>query len=480
MRDLAPKASSERTRLALESRRLGSLRPVSLGAGPLAPDLFFDACAAFVMNDQKLANALIERAITKNPDLIWSQWFNKYLPIETWRLLGDETLHPWFYLQGAYALFQRREMGAAIAVVDHALSLGPVDNRNCEYRLHEVRCEAFLQDKNFTDPSVAESISEYLSSIDPDGTKPWAALYRGCIDFHQGRMERAADRFREFADHPFRFSFAAIGARSFRPTPIQHGQLDLPAIDFVVTPKQSRPVVVFCADATYFARFAPLIVASACAFGVDANLHFHIVGPYDPVPLEKSGVDVSWIEERVGLSREDDHNLGKAFYASVRFLRAEELLQHYGQQLIFSDIDCAFVSSGAEFFDAVGRLQGAFLRKNVENHMPWRFVTANLFVLQDGWETRQLLGTISSMLRNLFAEESPVSKSNWWCDQNALGIGVKLHESKLRDYGSLFDIRRVCGGYPMEFAPNHSARKVEFIERHSKSAQARMNREPIG
>ncbi|MDO7833938.1 hypothetical protein Q4610_02665 [Sphingobium sp. HBC34] len=194
---------------------------------------------------------------------------------------------------------------------------------------------------------------------------------------------------------------------------------------------------VCCADLGYFGRYAKAYAASARAAGGKVRLHFHIAAPtWDEaaaaVATELSGFDdISFSWERPAFAL-------PAYYASMRFLRAEDFLRHVAKQIILTDIDVTFTKSPDEFlnrlsdtdcdvafriYDRVRTVRQAAkpwgLIYRYPRLLPWSIVNAACLYLSDRNQSI-VARQVAQDMRRYLGRAIRTKESAWWVDQNSL------------------------------------------------------------
>ncbi len=118
-----------------------------------------------------------------------------------------------------------------------------------------------------------------------------------------------------------------------------------PALDVISCPTTTAPFVylVSC-NPLYLRRFGETIAASCEGAGLATTPHFHIVDPDDDTETALrrlrarcDGVTIGWSSESY---RVDDCGYRRAgYYACARFLRAREVSDYYGRDVLILDAD---------------------------------------------------------------------------------------------------------------------------------------------
>ena len=178
------------------------------------------------------------------------------------------------------------------------------------------------------------------------------------------------------------------------------------------------PIVVVGMDGGYYRRYAARLAETARG---RANLHFHVANPGDAPLLEGAHLRHSF-EEVPGASN--------AYYATMRFLRLPELLTYYDQPLMTVDADASFTGSPRALFEL---LDGQDLVMNAARGLntpraylaavPWRHVTAQLFLAAPTAGARAWLETFGKLYAGLTADGAV---PHWWIDQALLSITTDL------------------------------------------------------
>jgi hypothetical protein len=261
--------------------------------------------------------------------------------------------------------------------------------------------------------------------------------------------------FSEYATSEHPKNHASQGAFSYRAAP-SNMPWSVSGL-CVVSVAEGSPIVV-SSDLAYFLEWSPLILACLSKSEVNIGVHFHLIGAEEadvpPIP--------DHLKHRVGLSFERDPGLGRAYYASARFLVAPALLDIYSRPIILADIDIAFRPNVAEIFSILEGVVCAFMIKGVDNHFPWRSIPAGLVYFSGADEVREMLYAVACYLGDIF-HDGAEGKNLWWCDQNALAYGLRVSNIKPKAE-SFFHIRRKLANFPFRFAPNHRLKKKKFLD----------------
>lgn len=410
------------------------------------------AAAAFLAGDIAAANAHAGAALHQRPEMVSAPQLAArvfcHLPPDRFAVPG---LHPWFGLQWMLQPRQTPDPDG-VEALGAGLLAGGRDAPSCMARIFEQVCEARLRPSCQADPDTATWLGCFVDRH--AGRSPaMAAFYRACLDHAAGDRDGAAQGFARClaAAHPM--SHATRGAASYLARP---GARALRARGMrIIRLAQGRPIVV-TADPVYFAQWVPLLLACLARTPPPVAVHVHIVGGPGLTLPDLPGD----LADRVGLSVEADPGLGRAYYASARFIAAQNLLEAYGRPLLFSDIDAAFDPSVGAFMARLGPHPAAFLFKTTDNHFPWRSVPANLCYLSGDTRCWKMLEQMARYLGTVF-DAPQDGRPLWWCDQNALAHA--LAETGLdRKAASVFGLRRAHGGLPFRFAPNAQDGKTRF------------------
>ncbi len=217
-----------------------------------------------------------------------------------------------------------------------------------------------------------------IAAATPPGSRQHAVAlyYGGCAELAQNRYDAAFDYFRRFRDivlpHHREFPLLTsehmnlvfrqgclieapeMVAALLRQTP----PASAPAIERIGEwqPAPQGPVLLACADAAYFQRFAPELLRSAAARRPDLTLHLHVIGdePDSVAAARDAG------HPRLNLSVERaPPNRHRVYYACNRFLVAPAVMAFHGRTVLALDIDSVLLGDLQPILDAAEGLDVA-------------------------------------------------------------------------------------------------------------------------
>jgi hypothetical protein len=419
------------------------------------------ASAAFLASDTQLASKMITIALDESDAFVHANWFIHdialHLPLE---LFENPALHPWFSLQklfglraGGLPLQENATFETAQALAD-AILHSPFEARLCKERAFEEICENRLRPVSLDDAQTRNWLEAYLKKFG-DEAPASKSFFSACLRHHAGDRITAEAEFRTFEAFGTRSAHFTLGARSYRATPCIKASTHKLKIARVAPGKTT----VFTCDPGYFSKWFPVLRKALTEAPVDCSIHFHVIGSQDSLADFRDQLD----DRRIGLSFEDDPELGSPYYASARFLAGPELLAAYGRPLLFSDIDCTFSPEIGKFLEVLRGTSAAFFAKRSDNHCPWRTIVASLFYITPGGPGEAVLAQARDYLSSLIAEGVGFERL-WWCDQNALGYGYEVTGVSETSV-SFFDLRQQHVPLPFTFAPNDTRRKEDFIKK---------------
>ncbi|WP_172327400.1 hypothetical protein [Mangrovicoccus sp. HB161399] len=190
------------------------------------------------------------------------------------------------------------------------------------------------------------------------------------------------------------------------------------------------PVVLMAADRVYAAEHGEAALRSCRAAG-EADIVLAVANP-DPdlaERLQALAAELGGIELRLlgGLPEE------RAYYASLRYLIAPELMRTRRRPVFVFDIDILFRESAAAFFARTGQPRDRIgLRISPRYCYPWQRITVNSLYLPYGPEGLAFATHMRLFLEMQFSV--PGSPDLWWIDQNAaLSASVHAQDGAIRN-----------------------------------------------
>ncbi|MCB8836481.1 bifunctional 2-polyprenyl-6-hydroxyphenol methylase/3-demethylubiquinol 3-O-methyltransferase UbiG [Aurantimonas sp. VKM B-3413] len=468
----------EELRLAIEQGDVETVRR-GLSADPKSgTDFLIHASARFFVSEFPEANRLVAEMLRLNGHLVWSRWFSEFFADRLANFGVRLDVHPWFHLQAAIRKLNQGNFVEARQIAETVLDHFDVFDRNVASRLFEVIAESYLRGKSLSDPETNRYFTELVERRDPHKEKPWVSLYRGCLLFRSGQTADAEKAFQHFASSGLSPSLVAAGAGTFRPS-LRSATLDgLGEVEIVRSAERSGLNFLFAADARYYSLYAPLVISSAYAHGIDEGLHFHVVDDAAPELPVVNGVPSDWVRRNVGLSWEVDPGYGKAYYACVRFVRAAEILAALRRPLVILDIDGCFTAGCEDLVRYFASCKGIVARKEVDTHLPWRSISAGFVALQDSEESKRFLRSVSEFIKGWLQAYGKTDRPSWWIDQSALALASQAEIDIARNFDSMQSVQRSLRGLPFQFAPNSAELKDKFVTEQQRRVMTLLENRP--
>lgn len=178
------------------------------------------------------------------------------------------------------------------------------------------------------------------------------------------------------------------------------------------------PVTLFGSDTAYFKAFAADLVEDLNGKASTAHLHFHVVG-WDAHCDELLAALRRAYAGPISASTEPyRYGTDYTYFATVRFLRAHQLLTRFGRAVYITDIDNRYRVRPESLFPALCGFDAGFKMVPAGRLFPWWGPSAgNLFLNSTplGLQTARLLHAY--VRRHFQPARYPRS---WWFDQLAL------------------------------------------------------------
>jgi hypothetical protein len=192
-------------------------------------------------------------------------------------------------------------------------------------------------------------------------------------------------------------------------------------------------LIATASDKKYFLRYGETYIRTLRAHDAEAPVLFHIID------LDDAGREFfAQLASRfkgLFLSSERAAHPQPYYYASVRFLRAHDILERARRPVLFTDIDLQFRSSFRPIF-AYGRQFDMMLRHhnrpcspNVSHAAqltryprlePWDSITAGALLVTPNPQGLKMAAALSRMMQAFIARFSRQNATNWFIDQNML------------------------------------------------------------
>ncbi|MEP0356623.1 hypothetical protein [Paraglaciecola sp.] len=248
-----------------------------------------------------------------------------------------------------------------------------------------------------------------------------------------------------------------IGARTCKP---YHNkdmaeatfQYDLAPLNFVFDNRIEtlNPTILVTCDKRYYQAFHENIISSVIqSANCPTNIHFHIVDP-DYVEYESYLFKDSYDNVGTSVSIENTPIRDKAYFASVRFIRANEIIKMLNDSILIMDADAYINEKLQPLYDYLeGYDIGVFDTRGPWGMVPWRKYWAGCMYISNNKPGYQF----ADVLRNAHFYLWDYQRPNWWIDQNAIFYAIhfinqnagKFKTQQLRDFkditGSYFPIK---------------------------------------
>ncbi|EHL96603.1 hypothetical protein HMPREF9946_04676 [Acetobacteraceae bacterium AT-5844] len=230
--------------------------------------------------------------------------------------------------------------------------------------------------------------------------------------------------------------------------------------------RTSGPIIVTSADVNYFRRYAIRYATSLLDSGSHMDVHFHIIGDGESVTAEINEITRILSKCRVSVSFEPILENRSFYFASARFLRLPQFIEHLKSDILLTDIDVfwhtapekalapfADVDVALRIFDSVRHYimhsSGEMILRYPRTKL-WECVSASsVFVRATSAGTRfsSLLARVTSKHLQNFLQKPG---THWFIDQNILSA---VYAYTLRHYeiqiGNLDAVGTPYGPYGM-------------------------------
>ena len=214
--------------------------------------------------------------------------------------------------------------------------------------------------------------------------------------------------------------------------------------------KTNNPTILVTCDKRYYLAFRENIINSIVKnANCYTNVHFHLVDSNFDVKSsylrEKQRDDIG-----VAVSVERTEIKDKAYYASARFIRANEIIKLIDDNILIMDADAYIHKPIQELFNyAINYDLGLFDTRGPWGMVPWRKYWAGCMFIAKSKAGLQYATVLRNSHFYLWSYDNP----NWWIDQNAIYYAVnfvnqnagKYKIQQFRDFkeetGSFFPIK---------------------------------------
>jgi hypothetical protein len=178
-----------------------------------------------------------------------------------------------------------------------------------------------------------------------------------------------------------------------------------------------------------------------------ASLHFHVIylSKIDQVFLHSLTAKAAELNVCICITTESNCALHRAYYASSRFIRGEEIMRRFNAPIIFCDADAhlkdplQFASESLCQLLQESRILGCISRGPFNGYLPWRCFSATWLFCNNSTNSINFLRLISRAI-NYFWDERP---RNWWIDQMGLEVAYKICTQSLSSRYLFADFNQV-------------------------------------
>ncbi len=328
----------------------------------------------------------------------------------------EETL-----LAAVVAAQRRRDPEAMAALLDapvESLLDGAAGSRVFTGVAFDLLCRALLWDGGKAGAAAVKRLC--ARSEARFGPQPWSILYRACLALRAGRWSRAAALYPTAGGDPAVLWKRSGGCRSvvspeacdrWRAAPIA-----APAIEVVRRGDAGHAVLLAACDHRYLRTYAAAWLRSIAEHAPDCAVHLHLVDPADD--------DIAWtltvagsLALRPTLSTEAYRGPdARAWYASVRFLRLAEVVEHATVPVLASDVDALFTRPFT--IDMADRDAMLMRKRTGFRAHPWHAIQAGAVAVAPTAPGRTFARTLAALTTGIFAERA--GEGIWFVDQNLL------------------------------------------------------------
>ncbi|MFT8244383.1 hypothetical protein [Roseomonas sp. BN140053] len=353
-------------------------------------------------------------------------------------------------IEEAERLYRTGDFPAAEAAARNVLSLSQPSERQVYGRFFDFMCQcAFLQER---DPDRLVRIEEYCrADMTAHGPTFWNQLHLGALHQWQRRFDAAEMCWEAARALPFGANHRGAGAYSSR----SFGWMDtiLSATEplhratqpqlFWLDPQRegtAGPVFLVSCNSKYLQDWLPIYATSLHKACPNALVHLHVVRPdaddralIDEVRRALPTMTFNATAETPAiLDSFKRSDTVKAYYASARFIRLEQLALHYRSDFFVSDIDLIFNADPSPLLAEMGDAAIGLRLSNMHAFFPWTFTGANFAAVRFTPDAMRFFWVVSEYCLNIF-HHADVQHPQWYIDQNAL---THAHEyTKARQEG---------------------------------------------
>jgi hypothetical protein len=298
-------------------------------------------------------------------------------------------------------------------------------------KAHDLACRAILAAHDHS-AAAQETVRRLCRlSVERYGKQPWSDLNEACLLHLAGAHDDAVPLYRAAACEVEIVLPLSNGCKTVvtmaeaRSLSRSDGTDDIasrysPMVIERMEPPRGPLAIFVAADHAYLIEHGDRFFTSVREHGAGLSAHLHLVNPQpeDYALIDTASRDGRW--PALNLSTEVYDGLDqRAYFASVRMIRAPALLDVYACPLLISDIDSVYQTSIAstlpslEDFDA-----GLFIKKDRFRANPWQTITADVLIYSPTEPGRRFCQAVARLILQIF--DKARGNGLWFIDQNAL------------------------------------------------------------
>lgn len=364
------------------------------------------------------------------------------------RSLGCASDDQWYYLCHAAAM-QRNDAAVRETLVEDGVTID---------RKIDVAFEIFNNLIAQGHYDAALDLCEGLRGDDPLGMV--AAFWEACLCHRQGEGGRAADLYGQASREARRL----LASGTDNATVTAHitsafnmetdayidalsgdgGEgpvFDVPRIEFLDPPaaEGEAGAVFFCScDAVYFAEYGEAIARSIAGTRLDTILHINIINPDDRTQAVRDSLRQAGdgLPVRFSIERTREH-ANAVYYSCSRFMHANAVADHYGRDLIITDIDLDVRPALTGLVGVMADYDVGFFRTG--SIFPWLDTDAKVVYRRNSDGGRMFLDILAGFLQAKLSETKTwtVDQAGIYCVARYVG-GTDL-DIRIADFSRLYD-----------------------------------------
>lgn len=378
---------------------------------------------------------------------------------------------------GAHALMGSAELSLGLykdAAQSYINSLKYNNSEMGEYvKFFCSNCDNILnRDKTPQKSKHLLDLVEKLCDFDEEihSSNSWNNLYRGCVEFIRGDMNKASVFFGRVSEKcEYSLGRHASGALSMRstsfitqiktlaPSSLSHFEWLLKA-----NATNNEYVVLISCDGKYFRSYAIIAIESVLNM-TQSVVHVNLINP-EKDDLHLLNAIAEKYKGRVSITKQTFINSNaRCFYACSRFFIVPTLIQEYNCPIMTLDADSSFIADIPK--DLLKKmLKADFSYKSVMEapltHFPWRHLAVGITLFNNTKGGRNFAAILRSYLTSIFILDAD-SNSYWYIDQSAVVCLLKALKSELKTYNLQNFTSKFC-----VFPNAQIETKEEFVEKY--------------